>query len=78
MAENRINYSIHPRNHYMVDKSIPRGQKKDTCARRNDNRKGMLAYREKRLGARRSAMSVTMSQPKNATAYRTPGTMRGW
>ncbi len=77
-SQAKINYSIHPRNHYMVDKSIKRGEKVNTCAPRNDSRKGTLAFREKNRNARRNDMARIMSQPKNATSYRVPGSMRGW
>jgi hypothetical protein len=73
-----VSKSIHPRNHYLVDKSLKRGEKQNTCAARNDNRKGTLAFRQDRLGKRRVDMSGTMQRSKQPQAFKTPGSMRGW
>ena len=78
MANNRIDYSIHPRNDYMRDPKAKKGEKTNTCAPRNDSRKGTLAFREKARGARRTAMTSTMANSKNPAAYTVPGSMRGW
>lgn len=75
---NKIDYSIHPRNDYLRDKNAKRGSKVNTCAPRNDTRKGTLAFREKARSARRTAMAATMSNPSKATAFKVPGSMRGW
>ncbi len=76
MADTQVNYSIHPRNHYMVNKTIPRGEKKNTCAPRNDARKGTLAFCEKRRLNARNSMEATMKRVKNPAAYTVPGSMR--
>lgn len=74
----RISLSIHPRNHYLVDKSAKRGEKVNTAKNRNPNRKGALGKREAVFNARQNAMTATMKAAKNPAAYRMPGTMRGW
>lgn len=76
----RISLSIHPRNHYLVDKSAKRGEKVNTAKNRNPNRKGALAKRETVYNARRSAMEATINscKPEKRLAWTMPGSMRGW
>lgn len=77
---NQVNVSIHPRHWYRS--SVPgytsRGEKVNTCAKRNDQRKGTLAKREAVRSARRTAMAATMGQPSKAESFRVPGSLRGW
>lgn len=73
-----ISKSIHPRNHYLVDKTSKRGEKVNTAKPRNPDRRGALGKRETVFNARRTAMAATMSDVRKAPAFRMPGSMRGW
>lgn len=77
---NQMSVGIHPRNWYQakVPGYTSRGTKKNTSAPRNDKRKGTLAFREKVRGNRRNAMSATMKASKNPSAFKVPGSLRGW
>ncbi len=77
-SKEKINYSIHPRAYHLVDKSFNKGTKTNTCAPRNDARKGTLAKREAVRSARRTAMAATMADVRKAPAFKVPGSMRGW
>lgn len=66
--------SIHPRNW----KSIGTGKTKNTCAPRNNAKKGKLAKHSAKLLARRNDHSATLkSLPSgtNSLAFKTPGSM---
>jgi hypothetical protein len=66
------NESIHPRVQFRD------GVKKNTCAPRNPNRKGKLAKKQARLGARRVAHAETLRKlPSNVNpaSYKSPGSM---
>lgn len=70
-----VSLSIHPRNHYLVDKSAKKGEKVNTAKNRNPNRKGTLAKREAVYNARRNAMASLPAT--KAPAFRMPGSMKG-
>ena len=78
MATNMISLSIHPRNHYLVDKSAKRGDKVNTCKNRNPKRKGALGKREAVYNARRNAMEISIKGSNEPQSYTMPGSMRGW
>lgn len=73
-----ISKSIHPRNHYLVDKTEKRGEKQNTAKNRNPDRKGALQGRERALNDRRNSMATTIRNSKQPQQWRMPGTMRGW
>jgi hypothetical protein len=73
-----ISKSIHPRNHYLVDKTCKRGEKVNTAKPRNPGKRGALGKRETVFNARRTAMEATIRNSKQPQAFTMPGTMRGW
>jgi hypothetical protein len=73
-----VSKSIHPRNHYLVDKTCKRGEKVNTAKSRNPAKKGTLSKRERVFNARTTAMSSTIKNSKTPQAWRMPGSLRGW